>query len=151
MVFHQMFDCTDSVLETLQEEGRDTAGVSDEEIREMVLNQFEDHDFNKRAQMSMKVSVSREPAPETAQRVLQTIFDNTESFEHANIGSELAYVVKAILDSRPDKPVVSAWDLSGPPEENHQVICDLFRECFDEEDVVWRYIEISGDKEGDNR
>ena len=142
MRFHQEFDVTDSILKTLKEEGRDTAAVSDEEIERMVLYEFEDYDFNKSAALSMQVLVSRESPSMTAQRVLRTVFEHSKSFEEDRVGSELAYIALTILESKPDDQKVTTWDLTGASGEDHAGICDMFRECFDEDDPVWNYIEI---------
>jgi len=55
LTFHQEFDITDTIESTLAEDGRTVADLSEEELLEMGQNEFEDHDFNKRAANFMTV------------------------------------------------------------------------------------------------
>lgn len=83
-----------------------------------------------------------ETPAQLAQRVLRTAFDNSESFEYGNVGSELAYLCMVILESTPDCRQVVEWTVARRFETRHGDVLDLFNRAFASNDQVWDYIEI---------
>lgn len=57
LTFAQSFDLTDTVAETLAEEGLTPETADPSVVEELAKSQMEDHDFNKRAAGSMRVEV----------------------------------------------------------------------------------------------
>ena len=74
-----------------------------------------------------------------AREVFNKVFLKTDTLNHDNIGTHLAYLLGAILDSRLDHCAVD-WS---EENEEHDTTLPLFREWFPVEHAVWKHIIIT--------
>lgn len=72
-----------------------------------------------------------------AHEVYRTYYENSESFTDFGLGSNVAYLLGAILGH--EQPGYTFLD---DPDQNEQHFLDLTRELFDPYHPVWQFIEI---------
>lgn len=87
----------------------------------------------------MSKSVATDPA-QTAHEVFSAVLEGTESFEHQDIGTDLAYLLGAIVD--PSGEGIVDWD----PEVRDEppALLAVLRERLPKGHVAWKHIVAGG-------
>lgn len=83
----------------------------------------------------MSKSVTAAPA-QTAHEVFSAILDATESFDHQGIGTDLAYLLGAIVDPSGEGFV----DWSSVVRDEPPALLAILRERLPKDHAVWKHI-----------